>query len=222
MTAPNVQPRPMPRVQGQPRLEPADTVCGVLLAAGPARRWRASGSDDDKLMHPMADGTPVVVAAARALHEALPRCIAVVRADQDEVAEALDGCGLQVVRVPLGDLGMGHSLATAVLASNWAEGWVVTLGDMPWTQARSIAQVAAALRAGAPLVAPYYQGTRGHVLGFGASQRTELLHLSADLDVRELLNRHADMIQSIPVDDPGVLVDVDLPDSLLHDLGLEG
>lgn len=202
-----------------PASDPADTLCGVLLAAGPGRRWRATAGDEHKLMHALSDGTPVVVAAARALHSVLPRSVAVVRGDLDDVAAAVEACGLQVIRVPLGDLGMGHSIATAVLATSWAEGWVVTLGDMPWTQPRSIEQVADALRRGEALAAPYYQGTRGHVIGFGASQRSDLLHLSADHDVRDLLDRHADQLHAISVDDPGVLLDLDLPDSLVQELG---
>jgi molybdenum cofactor cytidylyltransferase len=202
-----------------PASEPADALCGVLLAAGPGRRWRATAGDDDKLMHPLSDGTPVVVAAARALHSVLPRSVAVVRGDLDDVAAAVEACGLQVIRVPLGELGMGHNIATAVLATRWAEGWVVTLGDMPWTQPHSIAQVAAALHRGEALAAPYFQGTRGHVIGFGASQRADLLHLSADHDVRDLLERHSEQLHAINVDDPGVLLDLDLPDSLLQTLG---
>lgn len=224
MSAPlALKPRHQPRAEPGHASEPDDALCGVLLAAGPGRRWRVSAtpSDDDKLMHRLSDGTPVVVAAARALRRVMPRSVAVVRGDLDEVASAVEDCGLQVIRVPLGELGMGHSLATAVLSTNWAHGWVVTLGDMPWIRPHSIAQVAQALREGRELVAPYYHGTRGHVIGFGPSQRVDLLHLSQDHDVRDLLVRHADQLHGVAVDDPGVLLDMDLPGSLFQDLGVD-
>lgn len=209
---------PRPPFLNRPGGALPEPVCGILLAAGVGRRWQASGPGDDKLMHPLSDGTPVVVAAARALHQAVPRAVAVVRSDLDAAAAALEACGLQVIRLPSGDLGMGHSLAAAVRATPWAHGWVVTLGDMPWVKAHTVWQVADAVSHGQDLVAPYYCGTRGHVLGFGANQRTELAQLSADGDVRELLARHADQLQRVTVDDPGVLLDVDLPDSLVRGL----
>lgn len=49
-----------------------DRIVGILLAGGSARRFGA-----DKLLHPLPDGVPIAVAAARNLAAALPRVVAV-------------------------------------------------------------------------------------------------------------------------------------------------
>jgi len=46
---------------------------GILLAAGFSRRFGAN-----KLLHPLADGIPIALAAARRLRAALPEVLAVV------------------------------------------------------------------------------------------------------------------------------------------------
>ena len=49
-------------------------ICAILLAAGSGSRFGG-----DKLLHPLADGTPIGVQAARNLLAAAPDVIAVVR-----------------------------------------------------------------------------------------------------------------------------------------------
>ena len=59
-------------------------IAGLLLAAGRGRRF---GSD--KLLHPLPDGEPVVLASARSLRAALTRAVALVRPDQPQLAARL-------------------------------------------------------------------------------------------------------------------------------------
>ena len=87
----------------------ADGIVGILLAAGSATRF---GSD--KLLHPLSDGTPMALASARNLLSACPRCLVVVRPQQEALHELLSAAGFAVLVVEDAYLGMGHSLAGAV------------------------------------------------------------------------------------------------------------
>jgi len=179
-------------------------VVGILLAAGSASRF---GSD--KLLHPLADGTPIAGAAARNLRAAITPAVAVVRPGSPALEQVLAEAGLEVAICPDAAAGMGHSLAHAVGATADAAGWVVALADMPFVAPETIGRVAAALAGGAPIVAPCYRGERGHPVGFAAGYRAELAALAGDAGAREILRRDRARVLLLDVDDPGVLRDVD-------------
>ncbi|MDD3355260.1 NTP transferase domain-containing protein, partial [Zoogloea sp.] len=65
-----------------------------------------------------------------------------------------------------------------------------------------------------PLVAPVHEGKRGHPVGFAARWRSDLLASTGDQGARELLTRHGALLQGVPVSDPGVVRDIDVPADL--------
>jgi molybdenum cofactor cytidylyltransferase len=179
-------------------------IVGVLLAAGRGERFGG-----DKLLAPLPDSTPIGVAACRQLVAALPDTIAVVRPGDVRLAELLRDCGARTLECPLAASGMGHSLACAINASRDAAGWVVALADMPWVRASTIATLADALREGAPMAAPAFNGRRGNPVGFSSAYADVLANLEGDRGARDLVARAAGLLRVLDVDDDGVLRDVD-------------
>ena len=180
------------------------TIGGILLAGGAGARFGGR-----KLLHALPDGTPMGAAAWRNLRAALKDTVVVVREDDDELAALMAGAGARVVRCKDARLGMGHSLVCGVRVLERAAGWVVALADMPQVRPDTIAALVEGLRAGARIVVPVWNGQRGHPVGFAASCREELLALSGDSGARALLERHAAEVVRVPVDDPGIVQDVD-------------
>ena len=190
--------------------EEVSVVSGILLAAGSSQRF-----GDDKLLHRLPDGRPMAEAAASSLLSVCDRPVAVVRSQQVALAALLEPMGCEVVFVGPGDRGMGDSLATAVRATAHAGGWIVALADMPYIDPRSHRTVLSALHAGASLAAPVYRGRRGHPVGFSQRWLKPLAAMTGDRGGRTLLESHADQLQLCPVDDPGVVRDIDTPEDLL-------
>jgi molybdenum cofactor cytidylyltransferase len=184
-------------------------VAGILLAAGAGRRFHGH-----KLLHPLADGEPVGVAAGRNLIAAVPDCVAVVRAGDLALASALGALGLRIHPHPGADGGMGTSIAAGVSATPGAGGWLIALGDMPWVRPETIRALADALRAGVSLVAPIHAGRRGHPVGFAAAWGERLQALNGNHGARNLIAAHAERLVLLPTADPGVLRDVDGPADL--------
>ena len=182
---------------------------GILLAAGQGTRF---GSN--KLLQPLADGTPMAVASARTLHTVLAHCIAVVNDAQGCVARLLAEAGLQVIANPHAPDGMGTSIACGVAASPNAGGWVIALADMPNIPARVIQSVADGLAHGADLIAPVYGGQRGHPVGFARRHAPALRALHSDRGARDILAAHRDTLELIDTQDRGVILDIDTPVSL--------
>lgn len=208
---------------------------GVLLAAGRGRRYAATAPGQDKLLVLLGDGTPVAVACARALRQATARTIAVLRADQTALRALLESEGCEIVVVQAEANGMGDSLATAarhLMQENQGEqgeqgvqavqdvhaldhlsesACLIALADMPWLRADTCLQVAAATRRHR-IVAPTWQGRRGHPVAFARDLWPELAALAGDVGARSVLMRHP--VHELAVDDPGVLADVDAPGDL--------
>lgn len=183
-------------------------LTGLLLAAGSSTRFGA-----DKRWHRLADGTPMALQAARRLLAACPRSVAVVRADDTALAELLAAEGLQCVVSTQASDGMGHSLAAGVAATTGEAntGWLVALADMPFIEAASYAAVIDALADGARIARPVFGGRPGHPVGFAAEFRDALLALTGDQGGKAIISRNPAALHECPVDDPGVLQDIDQP-----------
>lgn len=189
-------------------------IVGIVLAAGVGLRYDPSGARL-KLLEPSPAGAhvgqPIAVAATRSVRSAVSQVIAVVRPAVTEPQRRLhalltaEGCHLAVCE--RADDGMGASLACGVRAAADAAGWIVALADMPAVEPATIAAVAAALRNGADAAAPFYQGRRGHPVGFSRACFAELAALGADHGARSVLQAHPPV--RIEVDDPGCLFDID-------------
>lgn len=191
----------------------APDVVGVLLAAGRGTRFGG-----DKLLARLGSGDlagePVGVVALRHLRLAVPDVVAVVRDDDRALAAELGANGARIVRCPNADEGMGASLACGVRATANAKGWLVALADMPWISPATVSRIAAAIASGAPLVAPFHRGERGHPVGFGAACYAALAALTGDEGAKVVVAAQRDGVVRIDVDDAGILRDVDAPADL--------
>ena len=96
-------------------------IAGVLLAAGGASRFGAH-----KLLQCLPDGTPMAIAAARALSRGVDEVIAVVRADDAPLLALFAGQGIATAPFHDAALGMGASLAYGVNVKREAAGWLNT------------------------------------------------------------------------------------------------
>jgi xanthine dehydrogenase accessory factor len=183
-------------------------VTGILLAAGSSRRFGGA-----KLLASWR-GRPLFEHAL----EALASCPGI-----EETLVVTRPAALQVpawervreVENPAYAEGMGASLRTGIEAAPAdADAYLVALADMPGTTPSLVASLLARWRACDRIVVPVHRGRRGHPVILPARFRPELLALRGDVGAREILRAHADEVEEVPVDDPAVLFDVDLPADL--------
>ncbi|RSF02513.1 nucleotidyltransferase family protein [Achromobacter aegrifaciens] len=197
---------------------PIPARVGILLAAGRGSRYAAPRPGADKLLAPRPQGARVAAASARTLRAAVDMVVAVVRPGSAALAGLLRAEDCVVLETDRAEEGMGASLAAAAQYLQGLPGTpatvLVALADMPWIQRASLASVLEALR-DAPMAAPSYQGQRGHPVGFRGDLLAQLAALRGDEGARRLLKGPG--LQLVPVDDPGVLRDVDTPADLDED-----
>jgi molybdenum cofactor cytidylyltransferase len=192
----------------------AANIRGILLAAGYSKRF---GSN--KLLQTLPAGTPeagtpIGLAAAKRLLEALPESIAVVRPRAQKLGKMLRDAGCNTVVCKNASEGMGTSLAAGVRATTDADGWIVALADMPFIRPETIRIVTKALQEGAAIAAPSFHGERGHPVGFARRFYEELSSLRGEDGARQFLKRHPEWVKLLEVDDPGVVRDIDEPSDL--------
>ena len=188
----------------RPSMNAQQGIVGVLLAAGAGTRFGGG-----KLVHPLDDGVAIAAHAARNLVAAGLEVLAVIRPGDFPLADILEQEGCQVAHCAESVHGMGHTLAHGVAATRDATGWVVALADMPRLKPATIEAVAASIAEGATIAVPIYGGRRGHPVGFSSRLRDELTQLTGDSGAKSLLERHAQEIRRLEIDDPGVLLDID-------------
>ena len=191
-------------------LEAYTLKVGVLLTA--AGRGTRFGSDKRRARLP--DGRQLLERSIANLAETgLPFCVALGPGD-DVLAEALAARAVETLRCTEAPRGMGATLAAAVRQLPPWDAVLVALGDMPWLRPASISAVA---RVSGPdaICVPCHNGRRGHPVAFGGRFLPELAALDGDRGARDLLLRHAAAVRELPVDDPGVLRDVDRPADLI-------
>ena len=178
----------------------------LVLAAGFSRRYGR-----DKRIEPLPDGTAVIEAVLRAIGAAGLDCAVVQNSDRPlPLASAT-----RSIEIPaaIAARGMGASLAAAVRALPAERGLIVCLADMPFVLPSTYAALAVALQLGR-IICPRHNGQRGNPVGFAREFREELIQLDGDRGARDLLQRHADSVDFIEVDDPGIHRDIDSPEDL--------
>lgn len=170
----------------------------IVLAAGRATRFGAPK------LSAMLDGEPVLAHALRsALAAPATRRVLVTRDDHR-------AAGFDMVRVD--SAALSASLRAGLAAIDGCAGAFIFLGDMPRIRSDVPALLAAAI--GDALAAyPVFRDKPGHPLllaarGFGLARG-----LSGDRGLGALLHDHPDVVR-VPVDDPGVVTDIDTPDDL--------
>ncbi len=184
----------------------------VVLAAGRGSRFRGPGHKLEQCLDPAPGGETLL---ARSLRNAIATRLPVVVVTTPALAPAAHRLIAARDVVTLSDrdaqgrpqpIGMGHSIVAGVGAAGDAEGWLILPADMPLVQPATILAVAEGLER-FPVCYAQHRGIQGHPVGFGTELFSELMALRGDEGARRIVARYA--AQPIPVDDPGVHIDVD-------------
>lgn len=182
-------------------------ITGVLLAAGHSQRF---GSN--KLLA-KRDNLALALHAASSLSPCT-RLLAVVRRDDLPLQKLLKEASIELVFNDSSDSDMGGSIACGVAASKHSEGWCMLPADMPFVLPSTTQQIVTSLQQNATLAAPFYNGRRGHPVGFSHDLIYELMALEKEPGARGIVEKHLHQLKMIKTEDAGILVDIDTPEDL--------
>jgi molybdenum cofactor cytidylyltransferase len=196
-------------------------MCGVILAAGASSRM---GRDKALLpWPPAAPGSAVsartlLSAAIAALKPFTEAIIVVAGNNNDNIAPVVAANGALLARNPAPEHGQFSSLQVGLreLLARAYDSAMITLVDCPPLTATSLEKLKAAfdraLAHGKWGVAPEHNGKRGHPLLAGRSLIDAFVAAPVTGNAREVKHAHAQLIESVPVTDSLLSVDVNTPE----------
>ena len=187
-------------------------ITGILLAAGFSRRF---GSQ--KLIATLPSGLPIAVASWRALKEAHDNSIAVIRHDDSILKAIFEREKIPFVICQDARLGLARSLLTGIQNSFDSDGWVIALGDMPSIDPETIKKITTATSDPGIrklVFRPTFHKKPGNPVGLRSKLRDELMSLQGDEGAREIIKRHISNTHFIPVQDEGIVTDIDTQEDL--------
>ncbi|SDB54010.1 molybdenum cofactor cytidylyltransferase [Pseudomonas sp. NFACC23-1] len=192
----------------------SESIGVIILAAGSGSRFRqVAGPDKDKLLADCTgrDGAvrSVIEQVLVNLPASLQKRVLVTSQDRPQAIRMAQAYGCDFVA--LDSPGLGDSIAAGVQACPDLAGWLMVLGDMPFILPSTIEQVAAGIREDGISV-PVLSGEYGHPVGFGRAFGPRLMALTGDRGAKALFA--GAQVVEVPVDDPGVTWDVDVPEAL--------
>ena len=196
-------------------------MCGVILSAGASSRMGR-----DKALLPWPPAAPdsaaptetLLSAAIAALKPFTGAIIVVAGGNADNIAPQVAANGASLARNPAPERGQFSSLQVGLreLLARGCDAAMITLVDCPPLSTPSLEKLTAAFDQALALgkwgVAPEHNGKRGHPLLAGRSLIDAFLAAPARANAREIKHAHAQLIESIPVPDSLLSVDVNTPE----------
>lgn len=191
--------------------EEAGGAWAVVLAAGLSSR--------------MGEPKPLIRLAGRSLlalvldavrRSRVDGIVVVLGAASERVRREVGLEGTQVVVNPEFGGGMSTSVRLGMrTAGPDANVLLFVLGDQPFVTASTLDALIDRQRAtGARVVVPVYRGLRGNPVLLHRSLKGEIERITGDAGCREIVAAHIHEVVEVPVDDPGVLIDIDTAEDL--------
>jgi len=204
----------------------ASMVSAVVLAGGMSRRMGAPKQllrieGKSLLEHTLAN------VRASAVHE----IILVLGFAADEIEKEISPKGLTIARNEYYQQGMGTSLRTGLAAMDpQSTAALIILADQPFVEPATLdrliefhasfkreigkQEIGKQESAGPQIVIPTYRGFRGNPVLLDRTVFPELRGLSGDVGCRAIFGDHTEGIHRLPVDDAGILLDIDSPEDV--------
>lgn len=184
-------------------------IAGIVLAAGQSSRFGTA-----KQLLAWGETTLVGRVTRVALSAELDPVIVVTGCESERVEAALRDQPVRTVFNPEFASGQSSSVMRGVdaLPAN-INAAVFLLADQPGVTSEVVRLLIQSHRETlAPIVLPTYQGKRGNPVLFDASLLPELKRVTGDTGGRALFEKYENSIVRVPVDEPGILLDIDTPE----------
>ena len=161
------------------------------------------------------NGVPLLQKVLDTLHRTeVNEIVVVLGAQAPEVRRRTEFSDEKVVVNRAFAEGMSGSIRVGLRAvEEEAEAVLIVLGDQPLVTAATVDKLIESYRRTKALVVlPVYSGRRGNPVLFDRELFLEIEQVKGDVGAKSVVNKHAGRVVEVPVDDRGVVVDVDTPE----------
>ncbi len=179
-------------------------LSAIVLAAGQAKRF----GDCKQLAR--IDGKPLLQHVLDTLRESkVGDVVVILGAYANEIRQQIEFRNERIIVNPDYEKGMSTSIQAGLRAVD-SEAAFIVLADQPFVTAKTYDLLIDEYRRSRPAaVMPTFNGFRGNPVLVDKSLFPEMMELRGDVGARAILGNHE--VVKVPVDDRGVLLDVDTP-----------
>lgn len=189
-------------------------IAGLVLAAGESSRM---GADKALLMYRGRSFLESIISSLR--QAGISRVVVVLGYHAEEIQQDIDLVTVEVVVNQDYRRGQTTSLQTGlrVLAANAPDGVVVCLVDHPAISPDTVRTLIQRFKSACkPVIIPQLNGKHGHPVLVGRELFAQIAALGPDKGVDTVIHKHRDQTEFVEVSDPGILIDVDDPESYVR------
>jgi molybdenum cofactor cytidylyltransferase len=182
------------------------TISALLLAAGSSTRM-----GQPKALLPLQNKPAILHCLATLLNIRPWEIIVILGTESEEAVSLIEKMPVKLMFNTLPQSDMAKSVRLGFQAmKQQATGALICLVDHPLVQAGTLKQmVVKAMAAPDQIIIPTFQGRRGHPTLF---PRTLLSEIYQGFNLREIIGRHPDKVTLLPVDDEGIVLEMDTPE----------
>lgn len=181
-------------------------ISAVVLAAGSSSRMGRP-----KPLVPLGEVPLLARVLASVRRSAVGQVVVVLGHEADRVRREVSMDGATIVVNPDYEAGMSTSIRAGLRAADpRAEGFLIVLADQPFVSAATMdALIRRRAESAAKIIIPTYRGIRGNPVLLDRDLSSEALAIKGDQGCRAIFGDHEAEILEVPVDDPGVILDLD-------------
>ncbi len=204
------------QVRNQERVDrKSPEINAVILAAGASERM-----GKPKMLLPFGDKTIIEKVVSSANRSSLNHIIVVLGAEADPISRVLEHYPVKTVFNPHPENGMLSSIQCGLKSLPEETGAVmILLGDQPMIGNSVIDKVLCAFKkSGKNIIVAGYGRMRGHPILIGKKYINEILDLSLDKSLKDLLHKYPGDIEEVETGSPEILRDIDTQQEYLEEL----
>ncbi len=178
----------------------------MILAAGESRRM-----GEAKLLLPFKGKTIIETIVGNVVKSNVDKILVVLGSEKEKIEEKIKNLPLEFAFNPDYRSGMLSSVQCGFKAlAKDAQAALIILGDQPSVSSKVIDKIIAAYKkTGKGIVLPVYKKERGHPVLIDTKYREEVVSLSPQLGLRELVYNRPNDIFEVKVRTSSILCDID-------------
>lgn len=185
-------------------------IASIILAAGRARRM-------GQLKQLLPWGQDLLLGQTINLYQeaGMELILVVVGCQKEQIMDKLANRDVIWVENNAFQEGMSSSIKAGLNAlPKGVEAILLALGDLPLIQPETIKKVLNLFEQKRfPIIVPTFHGKAGHPVLLAKELFPELYALSGDIGARNIIRDHPHLVCYLEVDDPGILRDIDEPET---------
>ncbi len=199
------------RVGGSAVTSRRELVSAIVLAAGSSSRL-----GEPKPLVRLGDRSLLARVLDTLRATAVSEIVVVLGSEADCVRREIPLHGTRIVINSKPARGMSSSIRAGLEAASLeAEAFLIVLGDQPFVAPGTVDALLERRNATrVRILVPTYRGVRGNPVLLDRSFLPEMRAISGDVGCRHVITAHPTEVVEVPVDDPGVRIDVDTPEDL--------